>query len=128
MVGKLLRNTKKSAAKTISNKKVTLDPDPPKSYAFCSDTVFKPSLAEQLAEVTVLYHEATFLNEHAHLCERTKHSTAAQAAEIAQLANARHLILGHYSTRYKDLEVFREEASTIFDSVHLARDGKVFVF
>lgn len=107
---------------------VTLDPEPPMSYAFCSDTAYKPDLAPLLKGTTVLYHESTFLEEHQHLCEKTKHSTAAEAGKIAQDSQVSKLILGHYSGRYGDLEVFRKEAQQYFQEVLLAEDGKVFEF
>jgi len=114
--------------RTIPNAELTFDPIPPKSYAFCSDTVYKEDIVPQITGVDVVYHEATFLEEDAMYCERTMHCTAKQAAAIAKMANAKHLILGHYSTRYGSIEPFREEASEIFESVHLADDGKVFEF
>ncbi|MBT8261397.1 MAG: ribonuclease Z [Bacteroidia bacterium] len=110
----------------IDNKLVTLNPDPPKSYAFCSDTSYYPEMAAQIQDVTVLYHESTFLESHQHLAEATKHSTAREAALIANKASAGTLILGHYSGRYKDLEEFRKEAMEVFDRVELAEDGKVY--
>lgn len=110
----------------ISNIDITIDPDPPKSYAFCSDTAYFPKLIDQIKNVSMLYHESTFLESHKHLCERTKHSTAKQAAMIAKEANVGTLILGHYSTRYPSIELFRNEALQVFDSVELADDGKVF--
>lgn len=114
--------------KTIANKDITLDPDASKSYAFCSDTVYSPAIVSQIKNVTVLYHEATFLEEHQHLCDRTKHSTAKEAATIAKKAEVTTLILGHYSGRYDDLELFRNEAKQVFEAVELAEDGKVFEF
>lgn len=110
----------------VANHLVTLEPYPPKSYAFCSDTAYYPVLAEQLKNVQVLYHESTFLESHKHLCEITKHSTAKQAAQIAKLADVETLILGHYSGRYKDLSYFQKEAEELFPNVLLAEDGKVF--
>lgn len=110
----------------IPNHKLTLDPPPPKSYAFCSDTAFRESIVPYIQNVDALYHESTFLESEAHLCEKTKHSTAKQAAQIAKLAHAKQLILGHYSTRYKSIELFREEAQTVFQNVELADDGKIF--
>ncbi|SFW18459.1 RNAse Z [Sinomicrobium oceani] len=112
----------------ISNEKLTSDPPVPGSYAFCSDTVYKPGIIGQLKGVGVLYHESTFLEEHKDLAVKTKHSTAKQAAEIAAGAGAGKLILGHYSVRYGNLEVFREEARTVFPDTELAEDGKVFDF
>ena len=112
----------------IPNHELTEDPPPPKSYAFCSDTRFDRKKIEQLQEVTVLYHESTFLESHAHLGSFTGHSTAKEAAQIAKEANVEKLILGHYSTRYSDLSTFQSEASSIFENVDLAEDGKVFDF
>lgn len=112
----------------ISNEKVTFPPEKPKSYAFCSDTVYKEDIVPIIKNVDVLYHESTFLEAHAHLAPKTKHSTAKEAASIAKQANAGTLILGHYSSRYPNLEMFREEAKTVFENVKLAEDGKVFSF
>lgn len=114
--------------KLIQNASVTLDPHPPKSYAFCSDTMYYPKIVNQLKGVQVLYHESTFLEIHKHLCERTMHSTAKEAAQIAKDAKVETLVLGHYSGRYKDLEEFRKEAQKVFPNVRLARDRKVFNF
>ena len=112
----------------IENSAVTLDGKQPKSYAFCSDTAYKEDIIPILKDVDVLYHESTFLEDHEHLCVKTKHSTAKQAATIALKANAKHLILGHYSTRYGGLEGFKSEAETVFSDVLLAEDGKTFTF
>ncbi|WP_127019877.1 ribonuclease Z [Flagellimonas beolgyonensis] len=113
---------------TVPNKKLTFDPDPPKSYAFCSDTVYRETVVPFIKDVDVLYHESTFLDSESHLCEKTKHSTAKQAAQIAKLAHAKQLILGHYSTRYKSIELFGKEAMEVFQNVELADDGKTFQF
>lgn len=112
----------------IKNERLTFPPPPPLSYAYCSDTVFDPALARRIKGVSVLYHEATFLEEHKQLAQKTKHSTARQAAEIALNAGASQLILGHYSTRYESIEQFKEEAKTVFSAVELADDGKIFSF
>lgn len=114
--------------RVIPNLQLTADPEPPKSYAFCSDTAYNPSVADQIKDVTVLYHEATFLEEHAYLAAPTGHSTAREAGAIAREANASKLILGHYSTRYESIEVFRQEAKEVFPAVELAEDGKTFSF
>ncbi len=112
----------------ISNAEVTLDGHQPKSYAFCSDTAYREDIIPIIKDVDVLYHESTFMDAHEYLCVKTKHSTAKQAATIALKANAKQLILGHYSTRYDGLEGFKTEASTVFKEVLLADDGKVFNF
>ena len=110
----------------LKNEMVTLDPKPIKRYAFCSDTAYNESLVPLIKEVDLLYHEATFLNAHENLAEKTKHSTAEQAAKIAQLANAKRLVLGHFSSRYSDKKEFLTEAAPFFDAVELAADGKIF--
>ena len=112
----------------VKNETVTKDPEPSKSYAFCSDTVYKEDIVPIIKDVTVLYHESTFLDKNESLCERTKHSTAKQAATIAKKANAGTLILGHYSTRYDGYEGFKTEAKAVFENVLLSKDGKSFEF
>jgi len=112
----------------ILNDAITFPPNPSKSYAFCSDTAYKTDIIPIIKNATVLYHESTFLENHKALCQKTKHSTAKQAGNIAKQANVEHLILGHYSSRYKHLEDFRTEAQTEFKNVALAKSGKTFVF
>lgn len=112
----------------IRNQEITFNPEHEKSYAFCSDTIFNEDLIPQLKNVDVLYHETTFLEKEAHLAEKTMHTTAKQAATIALKANVKTLVLGHYSTRYESIELFKTEAETIFPNVLLADDGKVFEF
>lgn len=110
----------------VPNHKLSFDPPTPKSYAFCSDTAYNPSILTQISKVDWLYHEATFLDSEAHLSAKTKHTTAKEAATIAKAANVGTLLLGHFSTRYKSIALFKEEATTIFKNVVLADDGKVF--
>jgi len=112
----------------IPNAALTDDPHPVKSYAFCSDTRYDEEKIPLLHNVTALYHESTFLESHKHLCLKTGHSTAIEAATIAKKANVKSLILGHYSTRYGNIELFKEEALTVFENVEIGDDGKVFEF
>jgi ribonuclease Z len=112
----------------ITNDKLTFEPVPPKSYAFCSDTVYHEPIADIVRDCDLLYHESTFLESEAALAAKTMHSTAKEAARIAQLANAKQLILGHYSTRYESISFFRDEAQSIFPDVLLADDGASFEF
>lgn len=114
--------------RVIPNDVLTFDPVPAKSYAFCSDTMYDETIVSLIRDVDVLYHESTFLDSEEHLCERTMHSTAKHAAAIALKANAKQLVLGHFSTRYGSIDPFKEEAETVFPNVHLADDGKVFEF
>ncbi|WP_034893218.1 ribonuclease Z [Gillisia sp. Hel_I_29] len=113
---------------TIANHLVTTEPDPSKSYAYCSDTMYYPEIIPQIKNATVLYHESTFLEENKELAEPTKHSTAIEAATIAKDAEVKNLILGHYSTRYGSILPFKSEAETVFPRVQLADDGKSFEF
>jgi ribonuclease Z len=110
----------------LANQLLTLDPEPSKSYAFCSDTAYLPELAKRIQGVSSLYHEATFLDQHQDLAVKTKHSTAAEAAQIAATAEVNQLILGHFSSRYSDMNAFVLQAQRYFQNVHLAEDGKIF--
>ncbi|MDM1405812.1 ribonuclease Z [Myroides marinus] len=111
----------------VLNKDITYNPEPTESYAFCSDTYYSEAIVPVIQDVDVLYHESTFLESEEHYTERTKHCTAKQAASIAKLANAKTLILGHYSTRYNDITLFKKEAEEVFSGKILnGDDGKVF--
>ena len=112
----------------IPNTELTFEPEPSKSYAFCSDTVYNEDVIPIIKDVEVLYHESTFLEHDLQYTERTMHCTAKQAATIANKANAKNLIVGHYSTRYGSIEPFKTEAEEIFPNVYLAEDGIEFEF
>ncbi|MGJ8761951.1 ribonuclease Z [Polaribacter sp. HaHaR_3_91] len=110
----------------VSNLELTIPADKPLSFAFCSDTCYKPDIVPIIKDVDLLYHEATFLADREDLAKKTKHATTKQAAEIAKQANAKQLIIGHYSGRYNDINVFKAEAQEIFKNTNLAEPGKVF--
>lgn len=110
----------------IPNAILTFEPVPPKSYAFCSDTVYDEQIVAKIKNVDLLYHEATFLESESALAERTMHSTAKQAAAIALQGDVKQLLLGHYSTRYDNITLFKEEAEAVFPNVLLADDGLSF--
>lgn len=114
--------------KVITNEKLTFDPEPPKSYAFCSDTAYNEAIIPIIEGVDVLYHESTFLDTERVLAQKTLHATAKEAGKIASKAKVKNLILGHYSTRYGAIEKFKKEAEEEFDSVLLGDDGKTFEF
>jgi ribonuclease Z len=107
----------------LRNEDYTMDPEEPKSYCFCSDTLADGSYLEQLKNCTVLYHEATFLHELLDRANVTHHSTALQAAEVARQVGAHHLIIGHFSSRYKLLQPLLEEAKSVFEHTELAIEG-----
>ena len=87
---------------TIPNAQLTIPAQAPRSYAYCSDTMFVPDNSQLLEGVTLLYHEATFANKEESLCQKVFHSTARQAAQLAALSHAQQLIIGHFSSRYND--------------------------
>ena len=107
----------------VPNARLTTDADKVMSYAYCSDTAFNPKVAEMVAGVDTIYHEATYTNEFAHLASGRGHSTAQEAARIAQMAGASRLILGHFSKRYRDESPLINEATEIFPNTILANDG-----
>lgn len=114
--------------RVIENAQLTFDPKPPLRYAFCSDTRYSEAVIPLIKGVDVLYHESTFLESEEALAGKTMHSTAKEAATIALKAQVKQLILGHYSTRYEKISLFKEEAETIFPEVWLAEDGRSFDF
>ncbi|OKL40306.1 ribonuclease Z [Pontibacter flavimaris] len=110
----------------VRNEEVTLEPKRSRSYAYCSDSRYKPSLLPYLHHVDLLYHEATFADDLRERAEYTFHSTARQAAELAAAAQVRHLLIGHFSVRYKDLTPLLLEAREVFPATDLATEGSIF--
>lgn len=109
--------------RTVPNSELTLAPPHPRAYAFCSDTMPSDSVAEAVRGVDLLYHEATFTEEHATEAALAYHSTAAQAAEIARRSEAKRLLLGHFSGRYADTGQHLAEARAIFPNTVVAEEG-----
>jgi len=110
----------------IPNEDLTLSPDRPRSYAYCSDTAFIDTFIQQINGIDTLYHEATFVNEHEARAAETFHSTGSQAAQVAKAAQVGQLIIGHFSARYEDLNPLLNEARAIFAKTFLAVEGKTF--
>ena len=108
----------------LTHAQLTHPPRPIKRYAYCSDTAYAPSLVPYLTGVDLLYHEATFAHQELAQAQRTQHSTARQAAQIAQQAQVGQLILGHFSARYANLEPLQAEAQVYFEATDLAVEGK----
>jgi ribonuclease Z len=115
-----------ATGEVIPNAELTIDPAKPLSFAFCSDTSYKPDIVPIIKNANLLYHEATFLNDRQDLAKKTKHSTSIEAAQIAKDANVGQLVIGHYSGRYPDTSLFQKEAETVFENVSLAKPGAVF--
>jgi ribonuclease Z len=105
---------------------LTTEADAPKSFAYCSDTVCSWKYINSIMNVDLLYHEATFMNDLLARAEETFHTTALQAAEVALKANAKKLLIGHFSARYRDLDPLLNEAKSVFLNTELAIEGKIF--
>ena len=112
--------------KVIPNSELTSDPRKPRSYAFCSDTIYNESIIPAVRNIDLLYHEATFMNDKIERAAETFHTTAAQAATIAKKADVKRLIVGHFSARYKNLYPLLDEAKEIFVNTSLAIEGDRF--
>ena len=110
----------------IENSKLTMDSLPSFSYAFCSDTKYFEEICDVIKGVDLLYHESTFDEEYADRAKKTFHSTAKQAAQIAEKSEAKKLIIGHFSNRYPDLNVLLKEAKSVFENTELALQGSEF--
>lgn len=108
------------------NEDLTFDAKPSRSYAFCSDTIYDESIVEYIKNVDVLYHEATFMQDAQQRAAETMHSTSMQAASIAQKAEVKKLIIGHFSSRYADLNPLLQEAKSIFSETYLAEELKTY--
>ena len=115
-----------ASGEIVPNAELTINPPKPLSFAFCSDTSYKPDIVPIIKNTDLLYHEATFLADREDLAKKTKHATSKQAAQIAKDANVNQLVIGHYSGRYKDISLFQKEAQEIFENTELAEPGKVF--
>lgn len=113
--------------KAYTNEALTEDPPKPFSYAYCTDTLPVKHLHRYFQAVDLLYHEATFKHEDLDRAVQTTHSTALQAGEIAQLVKARHLLIGHFSARYRNFDELIEESRRVFPDSHEAKEGFRFV-
>jgi ribonuclease Z len=113
--------------KVIKNGELTTDSAQPKTYVYCSDTLFNISYFKQISNATLLYHEATFLHNMLERAIETNHTTALQAAEVALQTKAQKLLIGHFSARYKTLNELLEEARSVFPETELAIEGKTFL-
>ena len=109
------------------NDTLTTSPEVPKSYAYCSDTIYSERYFKQISGVDLLYHESTFLHDMLERAQNTFHTTALQAGQAALKTGAKQLALGHFSARYKTLDEILAEAQSVFPDSELAIEGKTFV-
>jgi ribonuclease Z len=110
----------------VRNDQVTEAGKPDRTYAYCADTMYAESIVPYIAGADLVYHESTYLEAEAERAAARYHSTAMQAAKIAGLAGAGKLLLGHYSSKYKIIEPFEEEARTLFEQSYATKEGDVF--
>ncbi len=110
----------------IPNDLLTLPPYHPRSYAYLSDTLYDPGIAPYLKEVDLLFHEATFAGKDEALARETFHSTAVQAAMMAEESEAGRLLIGHFSTRYRDPSMLVTEARELFSRTEGVEDGATY--
>jgi len=110
----------------IPNEKLVLAQKKQRTYAYCSDTVYDLDLVSYIYQADLLYHEATYLHELQEKAAERMHSTAREAAQIAHAAEVSKLIIGHYSSRYDDLQVLEDEAKAVFHNTNIVRQGDIF--
>lgn len=111
----------------IPNKELTKEQAKSKSYAYCSDTVYDEELVPIIKNVDLLYHEATYLHDMQHMAEKRKHATAKEAGIIASKATVGKLIIGHYSSRYDDVQPLEDEAKSEFENTCVVKEGNVYL-
>ena len=110
----------------IPNKKLTISSHVPRSYAYCSDTKYFEKLSDYVRNVDILYHESTFHSLLSNRANSTFHSTSQDAANVALKGNVKKLLLGHFSSRYRDLDLLKHDAERIFKNVDIAIEGKTW--
>ncbi len=107
----------------IPHSRLTKPAEPPRSYAYCCDTMYNPAMVGQIKGVNLMYHDCTYSNDDADRATKHFHSTAGQAAETASDAEAGRLVLGHFSARYDDESILLNQAGQIFSNTVLAKEG-----
>jgi ribonuclease Z len=116
----------KADGTVVSNEHLTLPGSVPKKYVYAADTQFLPELKQYFADADVLYHETTYLQADTSKAHLRMHATTVEAAEMALNSGVRKLLIGHFSSKYKDLSPFLEEAQSIFANTELALEGTTF--
>jgi ribonuclease Z len=111
----------------IKNETVTIPNKPPRSYAYCADTIYDESLCSKVHQASLLYHESTYLKDLAERARSRFHSTTEQAANIAKKAEAERLLIGHFSSKYENLHEFLDEAKAVFLDTELAIEGVTYI-
>lgn len=110
----------------VKNERLVEPADPARSYAYCSDTRYVPTLHQRIKGVSTLYHESTYGEDNLLMAQKYYHSTARQAALVAREAGVRQLLIGHYSSRYEDEQVLLKEAQDVFENTRLTDENAIF--
>lgn len=113
--------------KTVKNDWVTLPPPKGKRYVYCADSIYDEELVPHMQGADLVYHETTYLNDLAERAAERYHTTSVQAATLARMAEAKRLIVGHFSSKYTELEPFLEETRPIFPQTDLALEGVTYL-
>ncbi|GGE48385.1 ribonuclease Z [Pedobacter psychrotolerans] len=120
------KDIEQSNGEILRSEDFTTPAEPPRSYAYCSDTMYDERYFETIKESDTLYHEATFMHELLDRANETHHTTAKQAGEIAKINGVKKLLIGHFSSRYKTLQMLLEETQSVFENTELAVEGRTF--
>lgn len=123
---KMGENVTTDSGEEVLNEAVTIANAPAKSYAYCADTLYNPTVAEKVKDVSLIYHETTYLKGLEDRAYLRFHSTTQQAANIALKANAENLLIGHFSSKYEELDGFLEETREVFPATDLAIEGVTY--
>ncbi|MGX5817634.1 ribonuclease Z [Chitinophaga lutea] len=111
----------------VKNDWVTLPPAPGKKYVYCADTIYDEDLVPHMQGADLVYHETTYLHELEQRAQERFHSTTVQAATLAQRAEAKRLIIGHFSSKYTELQPFLDESRPVFANTDLALEGATYI-
>ena len=120
------KDVEQSNGDILRSEDYTMPAEPPRSYAYCSDTMYDERYFETIKGCDTLYHEATFMHELLDRANETHHTTARQAGEIAKINGVKKLLIGHFSSRYKTLHMLLEETQSVFENTELAVEGRTF--
>lgn len=115
------------SGEVLANSAITYRPYGTLSYAYCSDTNYSARVAKMAEGVDMLYHEATYAAAEKKLAKERGHASTIDAAKVAKMANAGRLLIGHFSSRYKDLQILLDECRELFPATDIAEEGKTFL-
>jgi len=110
----------------VKNESVTIPNTPGRSYAYCADTIYTETIPGKIKNVSLVYHETTYLKNLEDRAIARFHSTTAQAGAIAKKAEAGRILIGHFSSKYEALDEFLHETQSVFPETQLALEGVTY--